>query len=298
MAADVSIKALVCDYLGTLQRAGSLTLPVDEDARAILRAWMLAKKHGAVAPVADEMRRAMDELHRAVETPEAEETDAEEEQEIFFRPGGQTPQEAWAQAAQLLPRWSPLRELGTLRETVVMGEGCCTADVMLVGDAPGYYDEREKRPFCGEAGAKLDGILSAMNLSREQVYTTYLVKFRPMVPQQTTNNRPPSREEIRLSLPVLEFEVGLVRPRVIIALGVIAARALLQQGELPLSACRQVRGAAFCGVPVVVTHNPGYLLRTTSLAERRLLWEDMLRAMELAGLPITAKQQGYFLPKK
>lgn len=308
----MSIKTLVCEYLSSLKRAGQLTLPVDEAARGVLRAWMLAKKRGV--PVAaspaneppvqadaaasaqdDEIRSAIAELHRVIGTPDEAE---DEPEKVFFRPGGSSPQEAWELGARMLPRWTPLQELGSLRSTPIWAVGSLSAAVMFVGDAPGYYDEQGGHPFCGEAGAKLDGILKAMNLSRELAYITYLVKFRPMVPQQTTNNRPPNREEVRLSLPVLEFEVNLVRPKVIVALGVIAARALLRQEDLPLAACRQVRDAVFCGVPVVVTHNPGYLLRTTDLTERRSLWEDMLRAMELAHLPITDKQRGYFLPKK
>ena len=222
----------------------------------------------------------------------------EDEQEIFFRPGGNSPRESWECAARLLARWEPLRALGTLRDTLVWGAGSLSAPIMLVGEAPGYYDELEQKPFCGEAGAKLDGILKAMELTREQVYITHLVKFRPAVPRQTTNNRPPGKEEVRVSLPVLAFEVQLVRPRVIVAMGVIAARGLLQLEDLPLAACRRVQPSVFCGVPVVVTHNPGYLLRTTSLAERRLLWEDMLRAMELAQLPVSPRQRGYFLPRQ
>lgn len=339
MAADVRIKELVCDYLGSLQKAGCLTLPVDEEASGILRAWWKAMKSGVTLPpvqqvapptaapenppppaaaarveptptaapaapaekgpgVNEELRRTIDMLHRAMDGGEIEEgQQGEEDERLYFRSGGNSPQEAWEQAPLLLARWAPLRELGTLRETVVWGTGSLSAPVMFVGDAPNYYDEREKRPFCGEAGAKLDGVLKAMELSREQVYLTHFVKFRPMVPHQTINNRPPSRDELRRSLPVLEFELGIVRPRVIVALGVTAARGLLQLEDLPLAACREVQGAAFCGVPVVVTHHPGYLLRTTSMAERRALWEDMLRAMELAGLPITAKQRSYFLPK-
>lgn len=316
MAVDVSIKELVCDYLGALQKAGRLTLPVDEEARAVLRAWMLAKKRGVPIPVPavaaqpaaaaaestpdDAIRHMMEEIHRAIDEPVAEQTtpEDEEENEIYFRPGGSSPQDAWERAQRLISRWEPLRALGTLRDTLVWATGSLSAPIMLVGDAPGYYDELGKKPFCGEVGAKLDGVLKAMELTREQVYITHMVKYRPSVPRQTTNNRTPSREEVRVSLPVLEFEVRLVKPRVIIALGVIAARGLLQLEELPLSACREVQGAAFCGVPVVVTHNPSYLLRTTALAERRLLWEDMLRAMELAQLPISARQRGYFLPKK
>ena len=313
MTADVSIKELVCDYLSSLHIAGQHTLPVDDEARAVLRAWMLAKKRGVTSPapvaapqkplpelpeaVQEETRRqVMAELYQPSE--ETMEADSEDEMEVFFRPGGRNEQEAWALGAKMISRWEPLKTLKTLRDTPIWGEGSLAADVMLVGEAPSYYDEQEGRPFCGEAGSKLDGILKAMDLQRSQVYITHLVKFRPKVPQQTINNRPPSRMEVKLSLPVLEFEVRLVKPKVIVALGVIAARALLQKENLPLSACRQEKGARFCDVPVVVTHHPSYLLRTGSMAERRLLWEDMLRAMELAQLPISEKQRGYFLPKK
>ena len=167
---------------------------------------------------------------------------------------------------------------------------------MFVGDAPNYYDEREGRPFRGEAGEKLNGILKAMGLTREQVYLTHLVKFRPSLPRQTTNNRAPNDKEIRFSTSVVELEARLVQPKVIVALGIIAARGLLQRGELPLSAYRQERGL-FCGIPVIVTHHPSYLLRTNDLAERRALWLEMLQAMELAGLPISDKQRAFFTKK-
>ena len=244
-----------------------------------------------------EMGQTFAEMRETLNEPSTAAAAAEEEERLFFRPPGSTPDELWAQAQRLLLRWPPLRELGTLRETLVWSEGSRTADIMFVGDAPNYYDEQTGRPFCGEAGAKLDSMLKAMGLTRQQVYITHLVKFRPMVPRQTFNNRPPSRDEVRLSVPVLEFEVKLVQPKVIVALGVIAARALLGKEELPLAACQQIEHPQFCGAPVVVTHHPSYLLRTTSLAERRRLWEEMLRVMEMAQLPISAKQRGYFLPK-
>ena len=158
---------------------------------------------------------------------------------------------------------------------MVWGEGSLDADIIFVGDAPNYYDEREGRPFCGEAGTKLDEMLRAMGLTRKDVYITHLVKYRPKMARQTTNNRAPDMEEIRLSMPVLEFEVRYVRPKVIVALGVVAARGIIGQGELPLSAYQQMKGCS----------------------ERRKLWEEMLHVMELAHLPISAKQRGYFLPK-
>jgi DNA polymerase len=135
-----------------------------------------------------------------------------------------------------------------------------------------------------------------MGLTREQVYLTQLLKFRPAQPRQTLNTRPPSDKELLISRPVVDFEMALVQPRVIVALGVIAARGLLQQGNLPLAAYQE-RVWDYNGIPVVVTHHPSYLLRTSDLGERRRLWEEMLRVMEMAGLPINDKQRGYFLPK-
>ena len=330
MGAVVEIRSLLRDYLQGLVAEGENRLPVDDEARAVLRAWMLAARRGgaraaglraaaeaeqeaplpaaaANALAGDEALQAEDDSSPAVNSNVAMLREAlreenasaaeEEENELYFRPGGKTPEEAWQMAQVLLPRWSPLRELGTLRDTPVWGEGNHQADIMFVGDAPNYYDEQAGRPFCGEAGAKLDGMLKAMGLSRSMVYITHLVKFRPLVPRQTLNNRAPSKDEIRLSTPVLEFETRLVRPKVIVALGVIAARGLLQQGELPLAAYQQMEGGSFCGVPVIVTHHPSYLLRTSSLPERRRLWEEMLHVMQIAGLPISEKQRGYFLPK-
>jgi DNA polymerase len=214
----------------------------------------------------------------------------------FFRPGGSNAGEAWENMQRLLPTWAPLRQLGTLREKVVLPQGNRQADIVFVGDAPGYHDEKAGLPFQGEAGGKLDGMLKAMGLTREQVYLTHLVKFRPAQPRQTLNTRPPSDKELLFSRPVVDFELRLVQPRVIVALGVIAARGLLQQGNLPLAAYQE-RVWDYNGIPVIVTHHPSYLLRTSDLGERRRLWEEMLHVMEIAGLPINDKQRGYFLPK-
>lgn len=320
-------RGLVLDFLHTLQAQGVSRLPVDEGARGILREWMLAAKRGLTAPRRPQVpvelpppsavpmpapqapaaasapapqeppaeNDIVSELREGI--PDLTQENTEEEWEVFFRPGGATPEEQWAQAERMLPRWEPLRQLGTLRPAMVFGTGCRTADIMFVGDAPGYQDEKETAPFRGEAGGKLDGMLKAMGLTREAVYLTHLVKFRPAQPRQTINTRPPNEKEIKTSLPVLDWEVNTVRPRVIVALGVIAARAMLGGGQLPLAAYQE-RGGVYRGIPVVVTHHPSYLLRTSDLTERRRLWEEMLRVMEMAGLPISDKQRGFFLPKR
>lgn len=304
---SLTIRSLVRDYLQGLMSAGSGRIALEEEVRPILRAWMIAARRGGGAqshplPAPQAAEEAHDAIHflesvRASEADEAAEARQEPEEKLFFRPAGNTPEEIREQAKKMLQNWEPLKKLGSLRDTPVWGDGSPHAAMFLVGDAPNFYDERSGKPFSGEAGVKLDEVLRAMGLTREKVYLTHMVKLRPSVPHQTLNNRPPNAEEIFHSLPMLEFEVSRVRPRVIVALGVVAARGLLQRGELPLSACQEISNPQFNGVPVVVTHHPSYLLRTTELGERRRLWEEMLRAMELAGIPISAKQRGYFLPK-
>ncbi len=317
------LRGLVLDYLHTLQARGVQRLAVDDEARAVLRSWMLAAKRGGVPvvpPVPEPVGQGMPmppapadarpeppvaggeaaapvtKLGVNLDEPLPVEPVAYEEEIPFFRPGGSNAEEAWANMRRLLPTWAPLRQLGTLRDQVVLPQGDTQAAIAFVGDAPGYYDEKAGLPFQGEAGGKLDGMLKAMGLTREQVYLTQLLKFRPAQPRQTLNTRPPSEKELLISRPVVEFELRLVQPRVIVALGVVAARGLLQQGNLPLAAY-QDRIWDFNGVPVVVTHHPSYLLRTSDLGERRRLWEEMLHVMQLAGLPINEKQRGYFLPK-
>lgn len=303
---------MVMDYLGGLQRQGVLRQPVDDDARAVLRGWMIAARNGAprvaapqpaaqqpqtTAPAADDGGYdAVSDLRESLNAkPEPKEGD--EPEVTYFRPGGRNVDEAWDAMHRHLPKWEPLRKLGTLRGTPVFGEGNRHADIMMVGDIPGYQEEKSGRPMQGPAGEKLDGMLKAMGITRNDVYLTTLVKFRPAQPRQTMSTRPATQREIRACMPVLDFEIGLVQPRVIVAFGVVVARALLQGGNLPLSDY-QGRENSYNGVPVVVTHHPSYLLRTSDLAERRRLWEEMLRVMEMVGLPISDKQRGFFLPKK
>ena len=309
----MNLRSLVLNYLHTLQEQGVQRLAVDEDARGILRSWMLAARCGGSQPMPPVQRTAAPLPAQPQEMPANEPAAPvrldvnldepvpaaprmQEEDIPFFRPGGSNAEEAWANMRRLLPGWQPLRQLGTLRDKVVLPQGNTQAAIAFVGDAPGFHDEKAGLPFQGEAGGKLDGMLKAMGLTREEVYLTQMLKFRPAQPRQTLNTRPPSDKELLFSRPVVDFEMRLVQPRVIVALGVIAARGLLQQGNLPLAAYQE-RTWDFNGIPVVVTHHPSYLLRTSDLGERRRLWEEMLHVMELAGLPINEKQRGYFLPK-
>ena len=177
---------------------------------------------------------------------------------------------------------------------MVFSTGNPEAELMLVGEGPGYQEERQKMPFVGPAGQKLDAILKAMGLQRPDVYLTNVCKFRPMMRNQTTGNRKPTPAEMASTLPFLRQEIDIVRPAVIIALGATAAQGLLDSTDSVTS----LRGQwhQFQGIALRVTYHPSYLLhRQEGLAEKRKVWEDMLAVMERLPLPISEKQRNYFL---
>lgn len=192
--------------------------------------------------------------------------------------------------------WAPAHALGTLREKMVFATGTPDAEIMFVGEAPGYNEEKEGEPFVGPAGQKLNDILKAMGIKREDVYISNLVKFRPSLPKQTTNNRKPSPEEMAACLPLVMAEISVVRPKLIIALGGTAAEGLLGL-EGTVGAMRD-KWHDLSGIPARVTYHPSYLLQSGGSNDvKRALWEDMLAAMEKLGMPISEKQRGFFLPK-
>ena len=186
--------------------------------------------------------------------------------------------------------------LGTLREKMVFATGNPDAAIMLIGEAPGYNEEKDGEPFVGPAGQKLNDILKAMGLRREDTYISNLVKFRPSLPKQTTNNRKSSPEEMAACLPLVMAEISIIQPKLIIALGGIAAEGLLGlEGTVG-----DMRGKwhEVSGIPARVTYHPSYLLHSDGSNDvKRALWEDMLAAMEKLGMPISDKQRGFFLTK-
>lgn len=193
--------------------------------------------------------------------------------------------------------WAAARSLGTLREAMVFSCGDPEADLMLVGEAPGYQEERQREPFVGPAGEKLNAILKAMGLEREAIYLSNIVKFRPAMKGQTTNNRKPTAEEMATCLPFIRAEVGVVRPKCIVALGGTAAEGLL--GLTGAVGKMREQWHEFEGIPVRVTYHPAYLLHgTAGQRDKRRIWEDMLAVMEKLGQPISERQRGFFLSKE
>lgn len=211
-------------------------------------------------------------------------------------PEGQTKTECLESLRKQAETWPAARALDSLRNTLVFATGNPDARIMFVGEAPGYEEEKKREPFVGQAGQKLTDILKAMGLTREEVYISTIVKFRPSTPRQTTNNRKPSSEEMAACMPFILAEIDIVRPTCIVALGATAAEGLLGLK----GAADEMRGSwhVLDGIPVRVTYHPSCLLQTNAnLSIRRQLWEDMLEVMEKLAMPISEKQRAFFLPK-
>ena len=105
---------------------------------------------------------------------------------------------------------------------IVFGEGNAQAEIMLIGEGPGAEEDRQGRPFVGAAGGLLDRIFAAAGWSRDEVYIANIVKCRP------PGNRQPQKEEIEACLPLLQKQIELIDPRIIICLGATAARVLIK----------------------------------------------------------------------
>ncbi len=166
------------------------------------------------------------------------------------------------------------------RGHLVFGEGNPSAGIVLVGEAPGAREDETGRPFVGRAGQLLDRILAAIDLDRESVYITNIVKCRP------PGNRTPSGDEVAACRWVLEEQVGIMEPGVIVTLGAPASRTLTGSSEGIGSLRGAVQTYVGADIPVVPTYHPAALLRNPSL--KRPVWEDMKRLREMLdalGLP-------------
>lgn len=277
-----TLKELTVETLSHLAASGTERLPVDDEARGILREWMLAARAGKKAPAPQAAAAPAAEVLPVA--PAAPVSPVQTEMSV---------EEKLAYLRKRAETWKPARALGSLRETMVFAVGNPRARLMLVGEAPGFDEERLKEPFVGKAGQLLNKILTAMGLTREEVYISNVCKWRPsMGENQGTANRAPSPEEIAACLPLIMAEIRAVRPACIICLGASSAKGLLQR-ELSVGSARG-QWLDCQGVPVRVTYHPSYLLRNENLSARRAVWEDMLAAMELLGMPISEKQRGYF----
>jgi len=160
-------------------------------------------------------------------------------------------------------------ELCRTRTHTVFGVGDCSADLMVIGEAPGVDEDRQGKPFVGRAGQLLNAMLLAIGLERDRVFIANVLKCRP------PGNRDPRPEEALQCEPFLRRQVALVMPKVILAVGRVAAQNLLKSQE----AVGRMRGRdyRFDDIPLVVTYHPAYLLRSPHHKSRA--WQDLQRAV-------------------
>jgi uracil-DNA glycosylase len=160
-----------------------------------------------------------------------------------------------------------LCELHRTRTQTVFGVGRRDADLMIIGEAPGADEDRLGEPFVGRAGKLLNAMLRAIGLGREDVFIANILKCRP------PNNRDPQPAEAACCTPYLERQIALVAPRVVLAVGRIAAQHLLQSDQ----AIGRLRGKALTfgpgRIPIVVTYHPAYLLRSPQAKAKA--WQDL-----------------------
>ena len=157
------------------------------------------------------------------------------------------------------------------RTQVVVGSGDPDADLMFVGEAPGFHEDKQGVPFVGQAGKLLETLLGEIGLSRQAVYIANVIKCRP------PGNRNPEPDEVAQCEPFLFQQVDTIKPKVIVALGKFAAQCLLRTTD-PIT---RIRGKEFTyrDAILIPTYHPAYLLRNPSA--KKDVWEDMKRVRDL-----------------
>lgn len=174
---------------------------------------------------------------------------------------------------------------------VVIGSGNLDSPIFFCGEAPGAEEEEQGEVFVGPAGQLLVKVINAMGLAREDVYIGNIMNWRPEVEY---GNRPPTEDEMRFCMPYLRAQLEIVQPQVVVALGRTAVDGLL--GPDPGRRMGKIRGKwhSFEDRPLMITFHPSYVLRNSTLATKRQVWEDMMQVMEKVGMTISDKQRGFF----
>lgn len=178
------------------------------------------------------------------------------------------------------------------RKQIVFGVGNPTADLMFVGEGPGADEDEQGEPFVGRAGQLLNNMIKAMGITREQVYIANVVKCRP------PGNRTPEREECETCSPFLMRQIAVIKPKVIVALGAVAAKTLLAMN----ASMAQLRGRFYDFVPagfrrdpssndpdwngckLAVTYHPAFLLRDPR--QKGEAWKDLQMVMKELGMKV------------
>jgi uracil-DNA glycosylase family 4 len=166
------------------------------------------------------------------------------------------------------------------RTNLVFGVGNVNAELMFVGEGPGADEDAKGEPFVGRAGQLLNNMISAMGIHRSDVYIANVVKCRP------PSNRTPEKDECDTCSPFLMRQIDIIKPKVIVALGAVAAKNLLAVND----SMSNLRGRwyDFRDSKLLVTYHPAYLLRDPR--QKKEAWKDLQMVMKYLGLkPLAAK---------
>lgn len=176
--------------------------------------------------------------------------------------------------------------LGKSRNKLVFGEGSPESRIVFVGEAPGLEEDKTGRPFIGRAGKLLTDIIeNGMKIKRKDVYIANIVKCHPMkdpkTPEARGNDRPPADDEMNLCGKILEEQIKIIKPAVIVALGSSASQFLLKTD----STISSLRGnwQEYNGMKLMPTFHPSYLLRNPSKEKgspKHLMWQDIKKVLQ------------------
>jgi DNA polymerase len=311
------------DELRRLKTTGVKTIAVSDESLATLHRAMRARAGVAAANATNEVRETAPvpspmpimsptrSREAPISQPVAPAPPARVSLPAVAAPMLPRPPEVKLPQGDKTQRWNALLEMVTndaacrasVRpgKKVVLGVGSLDARIMFVGEAPGAEEEIQGEPFVGPAGQLLTKMIQGMGLKRGDVYIGNIMNWRPQMPtvegREQVGNRPPNEEEMRYCLPYLRAQIEVVNPELLVALGSTAAQGLLGFGSF--KALGDIRGKwhSFADKPLMVTYHPSYILRNQSNRSKRMIWDDLLKVMERAALPISEKQRGYFLDK-
>jgi len=177
------------------------------------------------------------------------------------------------------------------RKQIVFGVGNPKTDLMFIGEAPGADEDQQGEPFVGRAGQLLNNMIKAMGLEREQVYIANIIKCRP------PNNRTPERDECETCSPFLMRQIAVIQPKVIVALGAVAAKSLLAINDSMANlrgrwydfrpAGARSNDPSWTSAKLAVTYHPAFLLRDPR--QKKEAWKDLQMVMQELGLTPPAK---------
>jgi uracil-DNA glycosylase family 4 len=279
----------IADELRRLKACGVDSVTVTDEGLAALRRSVESRP---AARPEDPARPPAAPAERPPAAPEAPAPPS-----VVLPKGGKEAQ--WAALRQMVLEDPVCRSKVRPGKKVVLGVGSLDAAIMFVGEAPGAEEEVQGEPFVGPAGQLLNKMIGGMGLSRADVYIGNIMNWRPDLPAGAdgvqSGNRPPNEAEMAHCLPYLRAQIDIVNPGLLVALGATAAKGLL--GPRAFGALGEVRGRwhEFGGRPLMVTYHPSYILRNPVNRTKRLIWEDLLKVMERANLPVTERQRGFFL---